>query len=65
MNKVEKKQYQPRIQVKIFDNVSGDNVTELNIFLSKMGESHVKRVTPLFNTILGGVIYVVEYDALI
>jgi len=38
----EKKEYQPRIQVKTFDNVTGDNLKELNDFLSTIGESQVK-----------------------
>ena len=49
------------LQVKAFDNVISGNTTEqCNIFLKEMGIK-VTSVTPLYNTILGGVVYIVTY----
>lgn len=53
--------YLPVKQIKTFDNVTGDNVKELNLFLKSIGEKRIYNITPIYNTILGGVIYVVEY----
>jgi hypothetical protein len=48
-------------QVKVFDNVTSDNESDCNSFLKEITDSAVVSVTPLYNTILGGVIYVVVY----
>lgn len=56
MNKV-------HLQVKAFDDVtSGDPTEKCNEFLKEI-EGRVNTVTPLYNTILGGVVYVVTYWA--
>jgi hypothetical protein len=48
------------LQVKIFDNVTGDNTTECNDFLKDIG-TRVKDIKTEYNTILGGVVYIVTY----
>jgi hypothetical protein len=50
-----------KTQIKVFDDVIGTDTTkEVNKFLIEMGVQ-ITRVTPMYNAILGGVIYVVEY----
>lgn len=48
------------LQVKIFDNVTGDNTTECNDFLREIG-TRVSDLKTEYNTILGGVVYIVIY----
>lgn len=48
------------LQVKTFDNPTGNTEKECNEFLKQMGNS-VADVTPLYNSTLGGVIYTVTY----
>jgi hypothetical protein len=48
------------IQIKIFENVTGGNDTECNEFLKEIG-TRLKDVKTEYNTILGGVIYIVTY----
>lgn len=48
------------LQVKQFAEYSSDNEQTVNKFLKEMG-SRVVSVTPLYNTILGGIQYVVVY----
>ena len=50
------------MKIKTFDNVIGDTLSECNSFLQTIKRSLIISVTPLFNTILGGVIYVVIYQ---
>lgn len=49
-----------KLQVAIFDDVTSDNAAECNEFLEIIGNK-VKDVNTHFNTILGGVVYVVIY----
>jgi len=49
-----------KLQVATFDNVTGDNATECNEFLKVIGDK-AKDVNTHYNTILGGVIYIVIY----
>ena len=49
-----------QLQIATFDNIMGDNQTECNEFLKTIGND-VFAVTPLYNTILGGVVYIVQY----
>lgn len=48
------------LQIKIFDNISADNVSECNDFLKEIG-TRVQEVKTEYSTILGGVIYIVSY----
>ena len=50
-----------KLKVRLFDSVMDSNTTdEVNEFLEEIGGS-VEKVTPMWNNILGGVVYVVEY----
>ena len=49
-----------RLQVATFDNVTEDNAKDCNEFLKVIGNK-VKDVNTHYNTILGGVIYIVIY----
>lgn len=60
INKVKTNDMKQHLQVKTFDNITGDNTTECNNFLQEIGE-RVKDVKTEYNTILGGVIYIVIY----
>ena len=48
------------LQVKQFDEYSSDNEQIVNEFLKEMG-TRVVSVTPIHDTILGGIQYVVVY----
>ena len=48
------------LQVKQFADYSSDNEQIVNDFLKEIG-NRVVSVTPLYNTILGGIQYVVVY----
>ncbi len=48
------------LKVKEFSDYSTDQVPILNEFLKSIG-SRVVSVTPLYNTILGGIQYIVVY----
>jgi len=50
------------MKVKTFDNVTGDTLQNCNDFLQTIDSSLIISITPLYNTILGGVIYVVFYN---
>jgi hypothetical protein len=50
------------MKVKTFDNVNGDTLQECNDFLKTIKASLIVSVSALYNTILGGVIYVVVYQ---
>ena len=50
------------MKVKTFDNVTGDTLQECNDFLKTIKASLIISITPLYNTILGGIIYVVVYQ---
>lgn len=47
-------------QVKTFDTPMGDNQGEVNEFLRRLGNKAIS-VTPIYNTILGGISYAVVY----
>lgn len=49
-----------KTQVEKFDNVTGDNLKDCNDFLGTLG-ANVLSVNTFYDTILGGVIYVVVY----
>lgn len=48
------------LQTRTFENPTGDPLRDFNSFLEMKGEL-VEGVTPLFNNITGGVVYVVTY----
>jgi hypothetical protein len=50
------------MKVKTFDNITADTLQECNDFLKTIDSSLIISITPLYNTILGGVIYVVVYN---
>ena len=47
--------------VKVFDNVTSDTTKELNDWLKGKDFNQIEKITPLYNTILGGIIYVVQF----
>ena len=49
-----------KTQVKTFNNATRDNEKSCNDFLNTIPNSCVI-ITPIYNTIIGGVIYVVVY----
>lgn len=49
-----------KMQVKTFDDVTTDNATQCNDFLKEIG-GKVMTVNTVYNTILGGVVYIVLY----
>jgi hypothetical protein len=51
-----------KMQVKVFDNASGDTASDCNKFLDEI-KNLAFSVTPFYNTILGGVVFVVTYWA--
>lgn len=48
------------LRVKQFDDFQSNNSQDVNIFLREIGD-RVVSVTPMYNTILGGIVYVVVY----
>lgn len=48
-------------RIKIFDEVTGDNLSECNDFLKHIGD-RVIDIHTHYNTILGGIIYIVIYE---
>jgi hypothetical protein len=48
------------LEVKEFSSYSSDNITYVNDFLKEIGD-RVVSVTPLYNTILGGIKYIVVF----
>ena len=50
------------LQVKEFSDVTSDNTSECNEFMKEIG-CRFESVNSFYNTILGGVVYVVLYHA--
>lgn len=50
------------MKVKEFTDYTTSQESEVNSFIEKIGIENVLSVTPLFNTILGGIQYVVVYS---
>jgi hypothetical protein len=52
------------VQVKTFSDYDNNNLDDVNLFLKELNsDTRVISVTPLYNTILGGMMYVVVYYA--
>ncbi len=49
------------LQIKTFDNVTGNPEEEANNFLKGIEDSLIKEIHPVYNTIMGGMMYVIEY----
>lgn len=47
-------------KIRVFDDVTSNQEELVNNFLEKLGKQDIV-VTPMYNTILGGIVYVILY----
>lgn len=55
-----------KVKVKAFDEFTSDTTKQCNDFLEQLNDKGLKvlDITSFYNTILGGIIYVVTYECL-